>query len=87
MKIKIELFFQINSLQSFEYFFKYDGSEYKEVIYCIILEHLEFVGEELQTIKVGQILNLEGFLKGEETTTIERIFKVSELNPNPQFIK
>ena len=85
--MKIKFFFGINSLQSFQYFFKYGEFEYEEIIYCIILEHIDFINSELQTVKVGQIINLEGFLKGSETTTIERVFKVSDLQPNPQFIK
>ena len=86
MEIKTDLFFQVGSLQSFKYFFKYEDNDCEEVIYGIILEHLDFVNKELQTVKIGQIVNLEGFLKLYETTTRERIFKISELHPNPQFL-
>jgi hypothetical protein len=87
MGIKTDLFFKIGSLQSFRYFFKEKESEYEEIIYCIILEHLEYINSDLYKIRVGQIINLEAFLGNSKTKTFDRIFKVNELHPNPEFIK
>lgn len=86
MGIKTDLFFQIGSLRSFTYCFTHEKCKYEEVIYCVILEHLEFIGSDLYSVRVGQISNLEGHLKNTRTETFDRIFRVNELQPNPEFV-
>jgi hypothetical protein len=86
MGIKTDLFFQIGSLRSFKYFFTHEEVKYEEVIYCVILEHVEFIGSDLYNVRVGQISNLEEYLKNTKTDTFERVFKVNELQPNPEFM-
>ena len=85
MKIT-DLFFKLDNLESFTYTFKHDSNEYTEIVYGYVSEILESDSEDNpEKINVSQIINLELFIKGEDTTTIDRVFEVSDLSPNPQF--
>ena len=79
---KYHYHFQLNQVETFEREFEYRNLIHTEFIQCEILEYTDDDGRGNPTeLRVNQVYNLEEYLYGDKSKSVERILRVGQLKP------